>query len=737
MQIDDFLKRLQRVSKSGKGWKALCPGHGDKNPSLSINLGENGRILLKDFGGGCTAEQIVEKLNLKMSDLFTQERQEPLSPRKRIEHSKSWGPGLTIAEYAQAKKLPQNFLEQLGIRQIYIGGKPTVAIPYKNERGEEIAVQFRHALTKGEDDNRFSWRRGSKTQLYGQERLSAAQQKYRHINLVEGASDAQTLWLAGEPAVGIPGADNWNEERDAPQLNGFETIYVVIENDNGGEAVKNWLRKSSIKNHARIIKLELYKDPSGLYLADPDNFLENWKQAQTKAIPWHVIEEQERREKTKDYYKPAETLLHNPKLLDIIGETIQARGYAGDLRPPKTAYVAITSRLLVRPNNLAFVAQSAAGKNKAVEAALELIPSEAVHIMKAGSERALIYTDADYEHKTVIVEEADSIPEEGPAASAVRSLAASNRMEYDVVEKNIKTNRQETRRISKPGPTGLITTSTKSLPPQMNTRTLEVPISDDEKQTRDVLLIHALNVQGPLQTKIDLSPFIALQQWLVVGGIHQVAIPFASTLARVVPAKDVRMRRDFLQLLTCIQAIALLYQCQRERTSDGWVLATFDDYAEARNLLAHLFDAIVSEGLTPAIRQTVEIVATHSEINQTELAKVLGLAASTVSWRVRRAIKAGWLIRTNDRPIRLVVGASLPDATTSLPTVEQLKAAFEDSSLLEGKETTPPPGVETKPEAVQRSLLPCSACGSSAWWQRPDGGWVCNVCHPAPNPYKE
>jgi hypothetical protein len=27
---------------------------------------------------------------------------------------------------------------------------------------------------------------------------------------------------------------------------------------------------------------------------------------------------------------------------------------------------------------------------------------------------------------------------------------------------------------------------------------------------------------------------------------------------------------------------------------------------------------------------------------------------------------------------------------------------------------------------------PCYACRRNAWRQRPDGGWVCGVCHPDP-----
>lgn len=28
--------------------------------------------------------------------------------------------------------------------------------------------------------------------------------------------------------------------------------------------------------------------------------------------------------------------------------------------------------------------------------------------------------------------------------------------------------------------------------------------------------------------------------------------------------------------------------------------------------------------------------------------------------------------------------------------------------------------------------MPCDVCGSTAWWQRADGGWVCERCHPKP-----
>jgi len=68
MQIDNFLSRLQGVKRNGNnGWLALCPGHDDSNPSLSIKEAD-GKILLHCHAG-CQTEAVVERMGLTMSDL--------------------------------------------------------------------------------------------------------------------------------------------------------------------------------------------------------------------------------------------------------------------------------------------------------------------------------------------------------------------------------------------------------------------------------------------------------------------------------------------------------------------------------------------------------------------------------------------------------------------------------------------------------------------------------------------
>ena len=230
------------------------------------------------------------------------------------------------------------------------------------------------------------------------------------------------------------------------------------------------------------------------------------------------------------------------------------------------------------------------------------MPPTAYVLMQAGSATALIYTDEGFEHKILIVGEADSIPEDGPVASAVRSIVTDSRMEYHVTERDPDTARFVVRLVVKEGPTGLITTSTRSLKAQMETRALEVSISDSPQQTREIILLQSENVNRE-RPAFDVTPFVALQRWLELAGDCSVTIPFALKLGEAVPADLVRMRRDYPQLLAAIQASALLYQRQRERDQDGRIIATLDDYTMARNLLLDVFTATATGGVTKTVRE--------------------------------------------------------------------------------------------------------------------------------------
>jgi hypothetical protein len=230
-----------------------------------------------------------------------------------------------------------------------------------------------------------------------------------------------------------------------------------------------------------------------------------------------------------------------------------------------------------------------------------------------------------------------------------------------------------------------------------------VPIADDAEQTRNVMGAHARRVSLDPPPVPDLDAFLDLQRWLAGAGTHRVIVPFADILAELVPAAAVRMRRDFRQLLTAVQAHALLYQLQRSRSPSGAaIVATVADYAAVHALLAPLFQAIVAEGVTPVVRVTVEAIgADETHVSVADLAVRLGVSKATVSYRVGQALAWRWLINDETRkgrPAQLRQGLPLPAIEDALPPAGQVEALFECSNGFREKDTPPPPGDGNGPE---------------------------------------
>lgn len=67
--VTRLLALLQGVKSSGKGWTALCPGHEDRQNSLSIIQGDDGRVLINCFAD-CDTRRVVDAMGLTMADLF-------------------------------------------------------------------------------------------------------------------------------------------------------------------------------------------------------------------------------------------------------------------------------------------------------------------------------------------------------------------------------------------------------------------------------------------------------------------------------------------------------------------------------------------------------------------------------------------------------------------------------------------------------------------------------------------
>lgn len=87
--LDKVISCLDKVKPAGANkWKACCPAHNDKSPSLAISETSDGTVLLKCWAG-CSAQSIVSAMGLELRDLFPGVNQPRRGPSKQaIEHER-------------------------------------------------------------------------------------------------------------------------------------------------------------------------------------------------------------------------------------------------------------------------------------------------------------------------------------------------------------------------------------------------------------------------------------------------------------------------------------------------------------------------------------------------------------------------------------------------------------------------------------------------------------------------
>jgi hypothetical protein len=671
--IDSILERLKGVKQNSNvnSYKALCPAHPDTVSSLSVAEGSDRRVLINCFAG-CSTDQVVSNLGLTIADLFDSKLFNkslvayPSEINATVQQS-----SLSLKEYAQAKAMPEGFLSELGIRQENYRGSMALMIPYFDIAGQEKSVRFRHSLN---DSRKFSWTTGSKTFLYGLWKIDEARNK-GYVVLVEGESDCHTLWNAGFPALGIPGAANWKEGRDVTNFEGIETIYVLIEPDKGGECVLEWLGRSAIKDRSQLIFANGFKDPSELYLQSPSDFDMKWHQAMEESIPWSSLKDSDPRNMRDATWKDCEELATSEDILKLFIRDIRAAGVVGEERNVKIIFLALVTRHLERLVSVVVKGPSSSGKSWIVNQVLGFFPETAYRMLTAASEKALIYSKESYERKYLVFCEADGIKGEF-ISYVMRSLLSEGNIRYETTEK--VGGEFKVRFIEKKGPSGLIVTTTAaSLHRENETRMISLTVKDTGEQTAEILQL--LAADDPVS--VDLNRWHSLDRWLSTN--ENVAIvPFSKQLAGMIPPVAVRLRRDFSALLSLIKAHAVLHRATRKKDPQGRVIATIEsDYSVVRDLVAEVlatgFDSAVSGTIRETVAAVTELIEHGKEPCSTrDVAEKLGLDKSAASRRIGVAVGKGYLINLQEgrgKTSKLILGDPMPTDLQILPDPHDLK----------------------------------------------------------------
>jgi hypothetical protein len=357
----------------------------------------------------------------------------------------------------------------------------------------------------------------------------------------------------------------------------------------------------------------------------------------------------------------------------------------------------------LRLSDVHYQGPSSGGKSYLVESVLRFVPESAYYALTAMSDRALAYSEEPLSHRFLVLYEAAGMGGDF-ATYLMRSLLSEGRLRYETVEK--VGGELKPRLIEREGPTGLIVTTTAArLHPENETGMLGLSVTDTPEQTRHIL---AALARESGREELDLEEWHALQEWLESAD-HRVTIPFADVLAEKTSAVAVRLRRDLGALLCLIRAHTILHQATRERDPEGRIIATLDDYAVVRELVADLVAEGVEATVPKNVRETVEAVKRlHADASEpvtiAAVARELKLDKSAASRRVRVALDGGYLNNLEDRkgrPARLMPGDPLPDDVVVLPTPEEVLQTLQSCGVVR-REKHPPRALE-KDEEVRRT----------------------------------
>ena len=222
LTLTDILQRLDGVRGSGTQYVARCPVHGDSKPSLSVGMGQDGRILLMCHAG-CDTADILDALGIKTSDLFPETT-----------------PGQAFHPVA-----PQ--------------GKPWREATY-DYRDETGAATLRKVKMRHPDGGKHfywlhldghEWRKGRGGRS---PRLYASGIDGDAVLLVEGEKDVDSLKALNWPAVTTPdGAGGKWQQRYTDELSGKE-IAILPDNDEPGRKFAE-TAAAALFGHAKSVRI--------------------------------------------------------------------------------------------------------------------------------------------------------------------------------------------------------------------------------------------------------------------------------------------------------------------------------------------------------------------------------------------------------------------------------------------------------------------------------------------------
>jgi hypothetical protein len=348
----------------------------------------------------------------------------------------------------------------------------------------------------------------------------------------------------------------------------------------------------------------------------------------------------------------AKQFLARPDLLERVCDHIEKLGLVGERSLAAQLYLLGTSRLLSRPLAAIILGSTSSGKSYAANTLGSLFPDEAILKAHRLSPQALIYMEpGSLVHRFIVMGERsrDTSDEVAEQTRSWRELVSDGECRLAVTVKD--DGRLTTDYRVQKGPVAWIESTTlgvDSIFAEDKSRMLLLCADETAGQTERVLSRLAQDAQNPSDP--DEAETIrvlhhTIQRLLEPG---DVLIPYAERLAKVLPADRPEARRALGHLLSGIKAVALLHQCQRERTDGGLIVATAQDYEFVRRVFREPLGRSLGRILTAGAQTLLEGIKQNYSLDDAfcaaDVSERTGIGRSCVYDRLKELRRTGEIL---------------------------------------------------------------------------------------------
>jgi 5S rRNA maturation endonuclease (ribonuclease M5) len=306
--IEPYERRLSSLRRSGAAYKAKCPWHDDKNPSLGV-FQKDGEWFFKchpcDKGGDLirfvelydevefreAVETIAKECGVQNEPIarrFEYNREEAVEALKNCD---------AVAEYLKSRGIERLFAVINGIGVVdYPGIGTAISIPYNDS-----VVKFR-ALNPTEKGGKFRHLIGhdSHELLYGIESIDASNENFvknPEVFVIESELDSLTMRAHGFNAVSVSSATTCLKDGKLrikddhlAKLMLAERVFIVTDMDAAGEKCAAAFEAVLPRHKAYRISWPYQRDAPGpkdigeVYLQAPHKFTERVRQLREEAL---------------------------------------------------------------------------------------------------------------------------------------------------------------------------------------------------------------------------------------------------------------------------------------------------------------------------------------------------------------------------------------------------------------------------------------------------------------------